>query len=398
MDVLVPFAAALALAAPRGRARAPPSGAAGARAPRLGGVARGLRSRRRRALAWGAAAGWDDRAFRVYYLFGGLLTAALLGAGSLLRAGRPLGSARRARLRRARGRRRARRADRPGRHRRLDPRCRRRTSTFFPARALALVGNVAGTVAAVGVALDGHPAAPGRERADHRRRRRRGGRQRARRARRRAAGRSSPPSRRRCSTAGFVSRRLTSVAHLGDAARAVEPAAALAEPDPAEERRRARRGWHPRPRAPRRSRDGRSAAGEHPQAADRVEHHQRRASRTASGARRAGPGRSSRRGRARPRAPRRAPRRARRPGRTTSCSARSPSGRARRAAVPNRFHPAPERVGEERDRELALDDEEREVVGDACRRTRSARATGRSRSTSERGAFTVQRASAHAAS
>jgi hypothetical protein len=40
------------------------------------------------ALAWGAAAGWDDRAFRVYYLFGGLLTAALLGAGSLLRAGR----------------------------------------------------------------------------------------------------------------------------------------------------------------------------------------------------------------------------------------------------------------------------------------------------------------------
>jgi hypothetical protein len=36
------------------------------------------------ALAWGAAAGWDDRAFRVYYLFGGLLTAALLGVGSLL--------------------------------------------------------------------------------------------------------------------------------------------------------------------------------------------------------------------------------------------------------------------------------------------------------------------------
>jgi hypothetical protein len=36
------------------------------------------------ALAWGAAAGWDDRAFRAYYLFGGLLTAPLLGAGSLL--------------------------------------------------------------------------------------------------------------------------------------------------------------------------------------------------------------------------------------------------------------------------------------------------------------------------
>ncbi len=47
------------------------------------------------ALAWGAAAGWDDRSFRVYYLFGGLLTAALLGVGSLLLVGRrfaaPLG-------------------------------------------------------------------------------------------------------------------------------------------------------------------------------------------------------------------------------------------------------------------------------------------------------------------
>ena len=39
------------------------------------------------ALAWGAAAGWDDHAFRVYYLFGGLLTAPLLGLGSLLLAG-----------------------------------------------------------------------------------------------------------------------------------------------------------------------------------------------------------------------------------------------------------------------------------------------------------------------
>ena len=47
------------------------------------------------ALAWGAAAGWDGRAFRVYYLFGGLLTAPLLGAGSLVLVGRrsalPLG-------------------------------------------------------------------------------------------------------------------------------------------------------------------------------------------------------------------------------------------------------------------------------------------------------------------
>jgi hypothetical protein len=38
-------------------------------------------------LAWGAAAGWDDRTFRVYYLAGGLLTAPLLGAGSLLLRG-----------------------------------------------------------------------------------------------------------------------------------------------------------------------------------------------------------------------------------------------------------------------------------------------------------------------
>ena len=36
------------------------------------------------ALAWGAAAGWSEPAFRVYYLFGGLLTAALLGLGSTL--------------------------------------------------------------------------------------------------------------------------------------------------------------------------------------------------------------------------------------------------------------------------------------------------------------------------
>ena len=40
------------------------------------------------ALAWGAAAGWDDRSFRVYYLCGGLLTAPRLGVGSLLLTGR----------------------------------------------------------------------------------------------------------------------------------------------------------------------------------------------------------------------------------------------------------------------------------------------------------------------
>jgi hypothetical protein len=40
------------------------------------------------AIAWGEAAGWDERSFRVYYTAGALLTAPLLGAGSLLLAGR----------------------------------------------------------------------------------------------------------------------------------------------------------------------------------------------------------------------------------------------------------------------------------------------------------------------
>jgi hypothetical protein len=40
------------------------------------------------ALAWGAAAGWSAPTFRVYYLAGALLSAALLGAGSLLLSGR----------------------------------------------------------------------------------------------------------------------------------------------------------------------------------------------------------------------------------------------------------------------------------------------------------------------
>jgi hypothetical protein len=39
------------------------------------------------AIAWGEAAGWDGRAFRVYYAAGALMTAPLLGAGSLLLAG-----------------------------------------------------------------------------------------------------------------------------------------------------------------------------------------------------------------------------------------------------------------------------------------------------------------------
>ena len=47
------------------------------------------------AMAWGAAHGWDAASFRVYYLAGALLSAPLLGIGSLLLWGRrwaaPLG-------------------------------------------------------------------------------------------------------------------------------------------------------------------------------------------------------------------------------------------------------------------------------------------------------------------
>jgi hypothetical protein len=39
------------------------------------------------AIAWGEAAQWDGSAFRVYYVTGALLTAPLLGVGSLLLAG-----------------------------------------------------------------------------------------------------------------------------------------------------------------------------------------------------------------------------------------------------------------------------------------------------------------------
>ena len=106
------------------------------------------------ALAWGAAAGWDDRAFRAFYLFGGLLTAALLGAGSLLRfglraagpvalvyTGLAIGVAIAVPIDPAVGG-----TEIPDASEHL---------AFLPARALAVVGNVAGTVAAVGVAVAG---------------------------------------------------------------------------------------------------------------------------------------------------------------------------------------------------------------------------------------------------
>jgi hypothetical protein len=111
------------------------------------------------ALAWGAAAGWTNEAFRVYYLFGGLLTAPLLGLGSLLLVGvraavpvalvycglaagialaEPLEAS-------VSG------SSIPEAQQHLD---------FFPARLAAVVGNSAGTLAVVGVALATIPRRP----------------------------------------------------------------------------------------------------------------------------------------------------------------------------------------------------------------------------------------------
>jgi hypothetical protein len=153
MDALLAFAAALvtlrlaAELARKWRARRAPELLAWAASLGAFAAASG-------ALAWGAAAGWDDRAFRAFYLFGGLLTAALLGAGSLLLArfrlaapialvyaGLAIGIAIAAPIEPPLA------GDEiPDASEHL---------AFFPARMIAVVGNVAGTVAAVGVALSG---------------------------------------------------------------------------------------------------------------------------------------------------------------------------------------------------------------------------------------------------
>ena len=111
------------------------------------------------ALAWGAAAGWDARAFRVYYLFGGLLTAPLLGLGSLLLTrrrwalwpalvyvGLAIGVAIAVPMSGEWG------SSIPAAQDHLD---------FFPARLVALVGNLVGTAAVVacGNCHDQAPAA-----------------------------------------------------------------------------------------------------------------------------------------------------------------------------------------------------------------------------------------------
>jgi hypothetical protein len=103
------------------------------------------------ALAWGAAAGWDSRVFRVYYLFGGLLTAPLLGLGSLLLSrrrwalwpallyvGLAVGVAIAMPIHGAWG------SSIPSAQDHLD---------FFPARLVALLGNIAGTAAVAAVAI-----------------------------------------------------------------------------------------------------------------------------------------------------------------------------------------------------------------------------------------------------
>lgn len=86
MDALLAFGAALVTLRLSGdlvrrfRDRRTPELAAWAAALAAYSVAAGT-------LAWAAAAGWSDAAFRIYYLGGALLTATLLGAGSLLLVG-----------------------------------------------------------------------------------------------------------------------------------------------------------------------------------------------------------------------------------------------------------------------------------------------------------------------
>ena len=111
------------------------------------------------AIAAGAAAGWNDGSFRAYYLFGGLLTAALLGAGSLLLAGvRSAGPVALVYVGLAIGVALAAPIESP-----IDgtsiPEAQEHLA-LFPARILAIVGNVAGSIALVVVAIRGFRRRP----------------------------------------------------------------------------------------------------------------------------------------------------------------------------------------------------------------------------------------------
>ena len=106
------------------------------------------------AIAWGAAAGWNEGVFRAYYLGGGLLTAALLGAGSLLTRGvRAAGPVALAYAGLAAGV-----AIAVPLHGTIGgtsiPEAQEHLS-LFPARVLAIAGNAAGSVALIGVAVAG---------------------------------------------------------------------------------------------------------------------------------------------------------------------------------------------------------------------------------------------------
>ena len=224
------------------------------------------------ALAWGAAAGWSEAAFRVYYLGGALLTAPLLGAGSLLLVGPALG------------------------------RCRSRSSTAGIAVGVALAVPLEAELAGTDVpgrpgrprAVAGarardrgelardargrrrrlldHPPAAARQRAHPRRSRRRRRRERARRPRRRRP-RADPRCSRRC----FSMRGSSRLRRRGLSAQGRRPCS-----------RRARRSRIHTARntlvtatttsdstiAPRRPR-ARLALREQPQPSDRVQHHQR---------------------------------------------------------------------------------------------------------------------------
>jgi len=111
------------------------------------------------AIAAGAAAGWSDGIFRAYYLFGGLLTAALLGSGSLLLAGvriaapiallytgLAIGVALAVPL------------ELPVSGSSI-PEAQEHLA-FFPARFLAIVGNIAGSLALIVVSLRGFRRRP----------------------------------------------------------------------------------------------------------------------------------------------------------------------------------------------------------------------------------------------
>jgi hypothetical protein len=124
------------------------------RAPELAAWAAGLLAYAlaAAAMAWGAAAGWNEPSFRLYYVCGGMLTAALLGVGSLTLAGRreaiPVGLVY---VGLAIGLGVAAPLDAPVTGSEI-PDASEHLS-FFPARVVAIVGNVAGTIAVVGVAL-----------------------------------------------------------------------------------------------------------------------------------------------------------------------------------------------------------------------------------------------------